>query len=121
LGVAYVHLPIPVPASMIVWLAKQEYGKRGEEGQLLGEWTDQLGRPWFEAQNAKYHVRGYVITRGFDAWIIYCGYKRTDQPPSSAELGVASRALERVVPTPIAPEIPDKPLASVPQKHAGSF
>jgi len=112
LGIAYVHLPLPLPASMIVWLAKQEYAKQGENGELIGEWTDNLGRPWFEAQNAKYHVRGYVLTHGFDAWIVYSGYKRIDQPPSAAELGVATRALERVVPIPIAPDVPDKPLAS---------
>jgi hypothetical protein len=111
LGVAYVHLPLPLTAPMIVWLARQEYLKRGDSGQVLGQWTDALGRPWFEAENAKYHIRGYVITKGFDAWIIYCGYKRTDEPPSAADLGLAARALETIVPTPIAPDVPQKSMA----------
>lgn len=119
LGVAYVRLPLPLPASMIVWLAKNEYAKRGQNGELIGEWTDSLGRPWFEAQNDKYHVQGYVITKGFEAWIIYCGYKRTDQPPSAAELGVAARALETIVPTPIAPDVPQKSMATGRSDSAG--
>jgi hypothetical protein len=112
-GVAYIHLPLPLPASMIVWMAKQEYAKQGESGQVLGQWADSLGRPWFEAQNSRYHVLGYVLTHGFDAWIVYCGYRRTDEPPSAAELGVASRALERIVPIPIAPDIPTRSMASI--------
>jgi hypothetical protein len=110
-GVAYVRLPIPLPAKALVWLAKKEYSKRtADEGQVLAEWTDELGRPWFEARNLKYHVRGYAVTRGFEAWIIYTGYKR-EQPPSAAELGIAARAMETIVPTPLAAELPQRPVA----------
>jgi len=117
-GVAYVHMPLPLPASAVVWLAKQEYCKKAGDGELIGQWTDALGRPWFEAQNVKYHLRGYVVTKGFDAWIIYCGYKR-EQPPSAAELGVAARSLETIVPTPIAPQVPQKPMAQSDSKSPG--
>jgi hypothetical protein len=110
-GAAYVRLPIPLPASALVWLAKQEYSKKAQDGELVGQWTDELGRPWFEAQNTKYHVRGYVVTRGFEAWIIYCGYKR-EQPPSASEIGVASRSMETIVPTPMAPDLPQKSMAT---------
>jgi hypothetical protein len=121
-GVAYIRLPIPLPASALVWLAKKEYAKRGEEGEVLAQWTDHLGRPWFQAQNNKYHVSGYVITRGFEAWIIYCGYKRDQaQPPSAAELGVASRALETIIPTPFATDVPQKPMASGLSEPADRF
>lgn len=114
IGVAYVRLPLPLPAKALVWLAKKEYAKRGEQGEVTAQWTDSLGRPWFEARNDNYHVRGYVITRGFEAWIIYCGYKRSpNQPPSAAELGVAARALETIVPTPFATDVPQRPLAAV--------
>jgi hypothetical protein len=113
-GVAYIRLPLPLPAKALVWLAKKEYAKRGEQGEILAQWTDQLGRPWFEAQNDRYHIRGYAITRGFEAWIIYCGYKRNpDRPPSAAELGVAARALETIVPTPFAQQVPQRPLAAM--------
>ena len=112
LGVAYIRMPIPLPANTLVWLAKKEYAKRGEDGEVLAQWEDDLGRPWFEAQNPKYRVRGFVMSRGFVAWIIYFGYKRTDQPPSAAELGVAARALQAVVPAPFADHVPQRPMAS---------
>jgi len=115
-GVAYVRLPLPMPTSMLVWLAKDEYAKRGHDGEVIGQWTDSLGRSWFEAQNSKFHIRGYVVNKGFDAWFIYCGYTRTDEPPSAAELGVAARSLETIVPTPLAdPNAPRRPLAYSPQ------
>ena len=110
-GVAYVHLPLPIPASTVAWLAEKEYTKRSDDGKLLSLWTDALGRPWFEAENNRFHVRGYIVTRGFEAWIIYCGY-RLEQPPSAAELGVAGRSLETIVPTPFAQDVPQRPLAS---------
>jgi len=110
-GVAYLHLPLPIPASTIAWLAQKEYSKKADDGKLLSTWTDELGRPWFEAENNRFHARGYIISRGFEAWIIYCGY-RLEQPPSAAELGVAGRALETIVPTPFAPQIPQRPMAS---------
>ncbi|MEA2710862.1 MAG: hypothetical protein QOF78_3463, partial [Phycisphaerales bacterium] len=97
-GVAYVHLPLPLPARAITWFAQKEYSKKANDGKVIGTWEDQLGRPWFEAENSKYHIRGYIVSKGFEAWIIYCGYK-TEQPPSAAELGVAARALETIVPT----------------------
>src|SRR5215213_9665700 len=94
-GVAYIHLPLPIPASTIAWLAEKEYSKRANDGKLLATWQDALGRPWFEAENTRFHLRGYIVARGFEAWVIYCGY-RLEQPPSAAELGVASRALETI-------------------------
>lgn len=109
-GVAYVRLPLPLPAKSIAWLAQKEYAKKADDGKILGSWEDSLGRPWFEAANSRYHVRGYIVSKGFEAWIIYCGYK-TEQPPSASELGVAARALETIVPTPYATEVPQKPMA----------
>ena len=109
-GVAYVWLPIPIPARSIAWLAQKEYAKRANDGKILGTWDDALGRPWFEAENSKYHVRGYIVSKGFEAWIIYCGYK-TEQPPSGSELGVAARCLETIVPTSYAPDVPQKSMA----------
>jgi hypothetical protein len=109
-GVAYVRLPLPIPARTITWLAQKEYAKRADDGKVLGTWEDALGRPWFEAENSKYHIRGYIVSKGFEAWIIYCGYK-TEQPPSASELGVAARSLETIVPTSYATEVPQKSMA----------
>ena len=109
-GVAYVRLPLPIPAKTITWLAQKEYAKKADDGKVIGTWEDALGRPWFEAENSKYHVRGYIVSKGFEAWIIYCGYK-TEQPPSASELGVAARSLETIVPTSYAPEVPQKSMA----------
>lgn len=101
-GVLCAHLPLPLSTSTVVWLAKQEYAKKGKDGNLLGEWTDSLGRSWFEAEDGKYHVRGYVVTRGFRAWIVYFGY-RTKYPPDLAEISIAARSAETVVPGATAP------------------
>jgi hypothetical protein len=110
-GVAYVHLPLPMSAQTIAWLAEKEYSKRSGDGKLIARWDDELGRPWFEAENSRYHVRGYIVTKGWEAWIIYCGYKR-EQPPSAAELGIASRSLETIMPVPYEPNIPQRPMAT---------
>lgn len=109
-GVCYVRMPLPFSAQTLMWLAKQEYSKKSQDAEVLGEWTDPLGRPWFEAQNSKYHIRGYVVTKGFEAWVVYCGYRRA-QPPSAPELGVAARSLETIVPTPFAEDVPRQPVA----------
>jgi hypothetical protein len=96
-GVLNAHLPLPLSTKMVVWFAKQEYAKLGTGGKLIGEWTDALGRSWFEAENAKYHVRGYVVVKGFSAWVVYFGY-RTQFAPNLAEIGVAARSAETAVP-----------------------
>jgi hypothetical protein len=95
-GVVYAHIPFPLSAKTLLWFAKGEYSKKGDGGKALGEWDDALGRPWFEAENNKYHVRGYAVTEGFSAWIVYFGYK-TNRPPNPAELSLAARCVETVV------------------------
>jgi len=100
-GVAYIDLPLPMPAQALVWLAKNEYLRRTrdqKDGKLIGQWTDSLGRQWFEASNSKYHVFGYAMTRGDKAWIVYSGW-RTAHEPQPEEIAIARRSLESVVPT----------------------
>jgi hypothetical protein len=109
-GVAYVRMPLPLPAQTLIWLARQEYSKKSADGQMLGQWIDALGRNWFEGENKKYHVKGYVITRGLEAWFVYSGYK-VEKPPSPAEVEIAQRAAESIVPTPLA-KGPHTPTAS---------
>jgi hypothetical protein len=95
-----VTLPIPLPAQAIVWFAKNEYLKRAKDqhdGKLIGQWTDSLGREWFEAENSKYHVRGYAMTQGSQAWIVYSGWRVTSEPQPT-EITLARRSLESVVP-----------------------
>ena len=96
-GVVLAHLPLPLSAKMVVWFAKQEYGRDKKDGKVLDEWVDPLGRSWFEAENGKYHLRGYVVVKGFEAWIIYFGY-RTHYPPDVAEISLAARSAETAVP-----------------------
>ena len=99
-GVAYVHMPLPLSAKAVVWFAKGEYTKKSNEGRLIGEWTDKLGRYWFEAENAKYHVKGYAVTKGFDAWIVYSGYRMTrDRQPE--EIQLATEVADAIVPLPL--------------------
>jgi hypothetical protein len=96
-GVVYAHLPLPLSANAVVWLAKHEYAKKSNNGKVLGEWVDALGRSWFEAENDKYHVRGYVVVEGFDAWVVFFGY-RANYPPDLAEISLAARSAETAVP-----------------------
>jgi hypothetical protein len=99
-GVAFVKLPIPVGAKTLVWLAKQEYAKKANGGRLIGEWTDPAGRHWFEAENDRYHVRGYAVVHRMEAWFVYCGYK-TAAGIDPGEMNVAARCAETVLPLPL--------------------
>jgi hypothetical protein len=104
-GIAHIGLPWPVSAKTVIWFAKTQYGKKAEAsgGRFIDEWTDALGREWFEAENEKYHVKGYAVTSGFDAWVVYVGYRRRGLPHAE-EIGLANRSLESVVPIPMADE-----------------
>ena len=101
-GVVYVRLPLPLSERMLLWVAKREYTKANEDGKTMGQWTDEVGREWFEAENNKYHVRGYAIVRGFNAWLVYFGSK-TGHPPDMAELGLAARCVQTFIPDPRRP------------------
>src|SRR5687767_1946447 len=48
-GVAYLRLPLPLGEKAVIWFAKQQYTQKSDDGKLIGEWTDELGRRWFEA------------------------------------------------------------------------
>jgi len=96
-GVAYIHLPIPLPLKTLLWFAQKEYTKRSDDGKLLNQWTDGIGRTWFEAENKLYHLKGYAVINGTDAWFVYYGYKMT-RPASSEELILASKALDTIIP-----------------------
>lgn len=96
-GVALVHLPLPLSAKTVVWIAKKDYARDRTDGKVLDEWVDPLGRSWFEAENNKYHLRGYVVVKGFEAWIVYFGY-RTHYAPDLAEISLAARSAETAVP-----------------------
>ena len=96
-GVTYVRMPLPLSTKTLVWFAMNEAGKKTNNGRIIRQWHDDLGREWFEAENDKYHMTGYVMTRGFDAWINYCGYRMTEQmEPLEIQLG--NKALDTVVP-----------------------
>jgi hypothetical protein len=97
IGVVYVRLPLPLSERTLLWIAKREYSKSSTDGKVIGQWTDEIGREWFEAQNNKYHVRGYAMVRGFNAWMVYFGSK-TGYPPDVAELSLAARAVETFLP-----------------------
>jgi hypothetical protein len=101
IGVAHLRTPIPLSAQMIIWLAKQQYSsidsQHAKGGHLIGQWTDSLGRAWFEAENDAFHVTGCAMTQGFDAWIVYSGYRlHTNVLPS--EVALSAKAADTVVP-----------------------
>lgn len=100
MGVAYMNTPVAVSPQTIIWFAKSEYTRTDQsKGRLLGLWTDSLGRCWFEAENDTYHVRGYAMTRGCDAWMVYFGYRLTGKA-SEAEIALAAKGAESVAPLP---------------------
>jgi hypothetical protein len=96
-GAAYIRLPLPIGAGGVLWLAKHKYAEQASDGKLIAEWTDELGRNWFEVENSKYHVRGYALAEGFEAWIVYFGYKLS-YPPDLGEISLAARAADTFVP-----------------------
>lgn len=98
-GVAHVKMPLPLGARALLWFAKGQYAKQSDDGRVIGQWVDGLGRSWFEAENNKYRVRGFIVTKGFEAWIIYNGYK-TQVPTDVSELALGARAMETIVPQP---------------------
>lgn len=118
-GVFYVHMPFPFSAQTLLWFAKTEYSKNNAHGRALNEWTDTLGRPWFEAENEKYHVRGYAVTDGFQAWIVYSGYK-TKYPANPSELSLAARCIDTVVPQTGETSAPKPAVAETHDPHAAA-
>lgn len=96
-GVAHVRLPLPLGTRALLWLARQEYSKQSNDGRVLDEWTDAIGRQWFEAENNRYHVRGFVVLDGLNAWFIYNGYK-TGTPLHAPELTLAAKCVETITP-----------------------
>ena len=96
-GTAHLRLPLPITTGMLFWIAKREYSNTANDGKILSEWTDDLGRRWFEAENDKYRVRGYAVVQGLQAWVIYFGYK-WNLPIEPAELSLAARAADSIVP-----------------------
>jgi hypothetical protein len=115
-GVAYIHMPLPMSAKTLVWFAKGQYSKMNAkehkaDPDMLGEWTDSLGREWFEGENQKYHVKGYVVTSGFDAWAVYTGY-RLKSPPNKADISLAFRGMDSIVPLPLAKDFENSAAAA---------
>jgi hypothetical protein len=92
-----IRLPLPLSAEMVCWFAKREYTKKAQDGKIIREWKDALGRRWFEAENNKYHVRGYCMVQGFQAWFVYFGYK-TEHPPNFDEISLAAKSADTFIP-----------------------
>jgi hypothetical protein len=104
LGIAAINMPLPFSSKVLLYFAQREYAKKNADGRVLNQWVDHLGRQWFEAENTNYRVRGFIVTRGFDGWVIYSGYK-TAYPPDGNELSLGARAVETLAPVP--PDEPD--------------
>ena len=96
-GVAYARLPLPLSRGMVLWLARKEYTKRANDGRVIDQWDDDTGRTWFEGENKKYHVRGYVRVEGFGVWFVYYGHK-TGTAPDPAEISLAARCVDTILP-----------------------
>ena len=110
-GVVHIHMPLPMSAQTLVWLAKAKYNDPGRPdakhpvpggpGRLVREWSDPMGREWVEAENDRYRVRGYAVTCGFDAWVVYSGYK-LGGVPNPVDIDLAGRSMDSVVPDALA-------------------
>jgi hypothetical protein len=100
-GIVYIRTPLPLRPGLLIWLAQREYARRADDGRMLARWSDSAGREWFEAQNSRYHIRGCAMVSGTNAWIIYSG-RKSGEAPDAAELGLAWRCLQTVIPQPLA-------------------
>ena len=116
-GAAYIRLPLPVGAGAVLWIAKHKYAEQASDGKVISEWTDDFGRNWFEVENGKYHVRGYALAQGFEAWIVYFGYKLS-YPPDLGEISLAARAADTFVPLIGGTEPVTKPATTQPASNA---
>ncbi len=100
MGVVYVHSLLPLSSDMVLWFAQSQYRKNkkpdGHE-QMVSLRVDGMQRHWFEAENETYHVKGYAMTHGQDAWIVYSGWKLKTPPPTD-EIAQAEQAVETVAP-----------------------
>ena len=96
-GVAYARMPLPLSRGMVIWLAKKEYTKRANDGRVIDQWDDDVGRTWFEGENNKYHVRGYVRVEGLGVWFVYYGHK-AGTAPDPAEISLAARCVDTILP-----------------------
>lgn len=111
-GIVFVHLPLPVGPSAVLWLAEQHFASMpGQRGKVLGEWTDVFGRSWFAAKNAKADVCGYIMTQGSSAWIVYFAHKLNGEL-HPVEMSLAARSVESIVPMtdarePVGPNVAD--------------
>jgi hypothetical protein len=99
-GVAYIHTPVPFSPKTVIWFAKNQYSSRNSNshsGRVLKQWSDDAGREWFEAENDTYHVKGFAMSRGCSAWIVYSGY-RVRMKPDPSEIAEADSAAASVAP-----------------------
>lgn len=104
-GVIYVRMPLPFSATTLINLAKNEYSKKANDGRVLSTWADDLGRQWCDAENNRYHFQTYAVTQGFDAWIVYWGY-RTQEPMQPGEIELAKKAIATIMPGAAAAAVP---------------
>jgi hypothetical protein len=96
-GVTAIRMPLPLSSKMLLWFAQREYAKRASDAKLLSNWTDDAGRQWFEAETVDYHIRGFLLTRGFEGWVFYTGFK-VRKAPDDRELAVGARAVDTFAP-----------------------
>ncbi len=99
IGVAYIQLPLPVSPQILLFVAKSQYAKSHSavSGNIDTQWTDALGRLWFEGGDADLRVRGYVMTRGLEAWIVYSRHHLKGSA-SEHDIAMADRTADAVVP-----------------------
>ena len=72
-----------------------------------GDVGDELGRRWLrgttkgrvnvDGEAGDWEAVGYLVTKGFDGWMVYRS-RRTDIDPPADDLAAAERAVEAVVP-----------------------
>ena len=91
-----------------MWIAKQRYQQREEDAYGLQEtWEDDLGRRWLrgttrgrvnlDGEAGDWEAVGYLVTKGFDGWMVYRS-RRTDIDLPPDDVTAAERAVEAVVP-----------------------
>jgi hypothetical protein len=92
-GVIYARMPLPLSADTLLWLGRQQYTKQADDGKEVSNWTDSVGRRWFEAETKKYHAGGTRSSTGWTPGSCTWGTRRMPPPsrPTSAWPPGASR------------------------------
>jgi hypothetical protein len=93
-GVIHFSLPLPVGHELaLIGFLQQMKRNEGQAELMEKRWDPNLSGLRFVAGGGEHTIRGNLLVRGFEGWVIYAGTVR-DFPIIQEELALAERARE---------------------------